>query len=56
MKSLRFAIRLGAGSVLRVRDVNKSLNACALRPNWQGLETSGRFDLYWHGRKPKVTS
>ena len=27
-----------------------------LPPNWKGLEASGKFDLYWHGRKPRGIS
>lgn len=25
-----------------------------LPPNWESVEQSGKFDLYWNGRKPKV--
>ena len=25
----------------------------SLPPNWENLEQSGKFDLYWHGRKPE---
>ena len=27
-----------------------------LPPNWESVEESGKFDLYWHGRKPKGVS
>ena len=27
-----------------------------LPPNWESVEENGKFDLYWHGKKPKGIS